>query len=89
MNDLLLAEGVEAAEAVEALARETDPAYLRVFINRPSMAESLRRAGYPLELPGWSTFMVKSLEQGLRTDDFRRLFGIGTERFMISPLDIT
>ena len=95
VDDLFLAMGEEravsplAAEAVATLAFATNATYLRVRINHPWVAESLRRAGYPPELPGWSSFMVKSLESGLSVDNFRAAFGVGTDRFRISPIDVT
>ena len=89
VGDLLLLQGVDAAQAVAALVQALQPAYVRVRIHRPSVAASLRRAGYPAERPDWSTFMVKPLAPDVTTDDARRLFAVGTERFLISSIDVT
>jgi len=89
VDDVLLADRTEAAEVVAAIAHETGAEYLHVRINRPSVAASLMRAGYPHAYPGWSTFMVKPLIPNVTTDDFRRRFGVSTEEFMIAPVDVT
>jgi hypothetical protein len=89
MDDLLLAGGVDASQEVAAIAKKTSAAYVQVRINHPPVAVSLARAGYPLALPGWSTFMVKPLTLDVSVDDARRLFGIGTDRFLMSPIDLT
>jgi hypothetical protein len=89
VSDLLLTEGVDAADAVAALARELTITYLKVRVNRPSEAASLRQAGYPSPRPDWSTFMIKPLTPDVTADDARRLFGIGTEQCLISSIDVT
>jgi hypothetical protein len=89
LDDLLLAGGVDASQAAAAIARKTSAAYVQVRINHLPVAASLARAGYPLALPGWSTFMVKPLTSDVTVDDARRLFGIGADRFLMSPIDLT
>jgi GNAT superfamily N-acetyltransferase len=89
VSDLLLREGLEAAAAVAALARQTYAPYVRVSVNRPSEVASLRRAGYGIADPTWGTFMVKPLTPDVTVDEARGLFGIGTERFLLSWMDIT
>lgn len=89
VDNLLLVEGVGAATAVAALAHDPSVPYLQVRVDHPSVAASLRQAGYPLERPNWSTFMVKPLIPEVTPVDARRLVGIGTERFLISPIDVT
>jgi GNAT superfamily N-acetyltransferase len=89
VDNLLLTEGVDAASAVSAIAQQAESAYVQVRVDQPLVASSLRQAGYPTELTGWSTFMVKSLVPDVNVADARRLFGIGTNRFMISPIDVT
>jgi hypothetical protein len=39
--------------------------------------------------PDWSAFMLKPLIPKVTVDDARRLFGIATDRFLISWLDTT
>jgi len=89
VNYLLLAAEVDAATAVSALARDLDVTYLRVRVDHDSVAASLRQAGYAAHRPAWSVFMVKPLIPGVTTADARRLCGVGTERFLISLIDVT
>jgi len=89
LNSLLLVDGVEAAAAVSALAQDKNISYLQIRIDQPSVLVSLRQAGYPCGVPGWSTFMIKPLVPGATVELARRLFGIGTERFLISYIDVT
>lgn len=89
VDNLLLVEGVDAAAAVSALAQDLSVSYFQVRVDHVSVAVSLQQAGYPLERPNWSTFMIKPLIPEVTVEDTCRLFGIGTERFLISPIDVT
>lgn len=89
VSDLLLRETTNVVEAVAALAQETPTPYVRVAATRPSEVASLRNAGYQLAQPDWSTFMIKPLSPRVTAEDARRLFGIGTDRFLISWMDTT
>jgi len=89
VNNLLLRESALAAEAVSALCQEQPVSYVRVHLDQASVGESLRKAGYPPGLPGWGTFMIKPLIPDVSVEGARRIFGVGTERFMISPIDVT
>lgn len=79
VDNLLLMDGVGAAAAVSALAKGLDVEYIGVRVDHPSVAASLCQAGYSPDQPGWSTFMVKSLDRGVTTDDARQLFGVGMD----------
>lgn len=85
----LLGEGVDAAEAVAAVASRLKSAYVQVTLSRPADVASLRRTGWQVAYPNWTAFMVKPLAPDVSADDARRLFGIGTDRFLISWLDVT
>jgi GNAT superfamily N-acetyltransferase len=89
VKSLLLIDGVDAADAVSALGQALSITYLRVRVDHPSVAASLQRAGYPPALPDWDTFMIKPLIPAVTTADARRLLGVGTERFLISSIDLT
>jgi GNAT superfamily N-acetyltransferase len=89
IGDLLLKSGVDAAEAVAAVASVKQTAHVQVKISRPSEIASLRRAGYQAAHPDWGAFMLKPLTPEVTADDARRLLGIGTDRFLISWLDMT
>jgi GNAT superfamily N-acetyltransferase len=89
IDHLLVAEGIDAAAAVAAVGQSAACAYAQVRVDHPSVAQSLRRAGFPATRANWSTFMVKPLAPDVTAADARRLFGIGTEQFMISAIDVT
>lgn len=89
VSDLVLKQGVDAAEALAALTACLEAAFLRVTISRPVDIASLRAAGYRVAHPNWGAFMVKSLIPEIRAEEARHLFGIGTDQFLISWLDTT
>ena len=89
ISNLALQQGIDAAEAVAAVAAELKSAYVQVRISRPVERLSLRSAGYHVASPSWSSFMVKPLVPDVTYEDARRLFGIGTDHFLISWLDVT
>jgi hypothetical protein len=80
---------IDAAEAVAAIVAHLNAPYVQVTLSRPSDIASLQRAGWLVAHPNWDAFMVKPLVPKLTSDDARRLFGIGTDRFLISWLDTT
>lgn len=69
------------------MAHERSP--LETVLSRPSDIADFQRAGWQVAHPNWEAFMVKPLLPELTADDARRLFGIGTDRFLISWLDVT
>ena len=89
INVEVLRMDVNAAEAIAAITFELKAAYVQVSMSRPSDIDSLRRAGWQVAHPNWDAFMVKPLLPDLTVDDARCLFGIGTDRFLISWLDET
>jgi GNAT superfamily N-acetyltransferase len=80
---------VDAAEAIGAVVSELKASYVEVSLTRPSDMLSLRQAGYHVAHPNWGAFMVKPLVPEVTIEDARRLFGIGSDRFLISWLDTT
>lgn len=89
VSNLLLVEGADAAEAIAAMARALAVAYMSVRIDHESVATSLRQAGYPPAQPGWGVFMMKPLTPEVTVEEARSLLAIGTERFLISDIDVT
>ncbi len=89
VSDLLLRKGVNPAEAVAALASRMKTDFIQVKVSRPVEITRLRQAGYQVAHPDWSAFMVKPLVPEVTVEDARRLFGIGTDQFLISWLDTT
>jgi GNAT superfamily N-acetyltransferase len=89
ISDLLLNNHVNPTEAVAAVVSHTKTAYVQVRVSRPGAISSLRQAGYQVAYPDWGAFMVKPLLPEVPAEEARRIFGIGTDRFLISWLDAT
>jgi GNAT superfamily N-acetyltransferase len=89
ISNLVLQRNIDAAEATAAVAAELKSAYIQVRVSRPVESTSLRRAGYHISQPTWDAFMVKPLVPEVTFEDAQQLFGIGTDRFLISWLDVT
>lgn len=89
VNVQVLCIDINAMEAIAAIASELKAPYVQVVMSRPSDIDSLRRAGWQVAHPDWSAFMVKPLLPDMTAEDACQLFGIGTDRFLISWLDTT
>ena len=89
ITNLVLKMGMDIVEAVSAITANIKTDYVKVKIRRPSEIESLRRAGYRAAHPDWGAFMVKPLIPEITAEDAFRIFGVGTDRFLISWLDTT
>jgi GNAT superfamily N-acetyltransferase len=89
ISNIVTRVGIDTAEAIAAVAAELRSTYVQVKISRPVERSSLQRAGYHVAHPNWGGFMVKLLVPEVTYEDARRLFGIGTDRFLISWLDVT
>lgn len=87
ITDLVLAPGVSAAEAVAALTACLTSSYIQATVYRPSDIDSLQSAGYRVIRSTRRAFMIKSLIPEIDAEVARRLFGIGTDQFLISWLD--
>lgn len=89
INIQILRTEIDAVETVAAVVSQLKTSYVQVTLSRPSDIASLQRAGWLVAHPNWQAFMVKPLLPELTPADARRLFGIGTDRFLISWLDVT
>ena len=89
ITNLVLEDGIDPAEAVSAVSAEVQADYVQVKLTRPIERDSLSRAKYSVAHPDWGSFMVKPLLADVSIEEARRLFGIGTDRFLISWLDMT
>jgi predicted acetyltransferase len=85
----ILRMDIDAQEAVAAVVSNLKASYVRVTMSRPSDIASFRRTGWQTAHPTWDAFMIKPLLPELTVDEARRLFGIGTDWFLISWLDTT
>jgi hypothetical protein len=72
---------------IDAVASQRKAQYVQMTMSRSSDIASLRAVGWLVAQPSWRAFMVKPLLPDLTAEDARRLFGIGTDRFLISGLD--
>lgn len=88
VRDLILKNGVNPGEAAASLASRLKTAYVHIKVSRPVEIASLRQAGYQIAHPDWSAFLVKPLAPDVTLQDARRIFGIGTDRFLISWMDM-
>lgn len=89
ISSVLLQQGVDIAEALAAITAQVKAAYVTIEVARPTEIASLRRAGYRVTYPTLSSFLVRPLTPEVTSDDARLLFGIGTDRFLISWMDVT
>jgi GNAT superfamily N-acetyltransferase len=89
ISNLVLQKGSDANEAVAAVAAQLKSDYVQVDLSRPTEITSLARAGYHVAHPNWDAFMVKPLLPEVSFEDAQRLFGMGTDQFLISWLDVT
>ncbi|GEM_PF-525668 len=89
INIQLLRMDIDAVEAVASVASKLRTSYVQVTMSRPSDIAGFQRAGWQVAHPTWEAFMLKPLLPELTAEDARRLFGIGTDRFLISWLDVT
>jgi GNAT superfamily N-acetyltransferase len=87
--NLLLFDEIDPLAAVAAVTQQTGAAYVQVTIDQLAHRDAFEEAGLQLAGGTWGTFMVKPLVEDLTVDDFRRLYGPGTDRFFISNMDIT
>ena len=89
ISNVLVMDGIDVTEAVAAVVAELQASYVKVRVSRPVEIASLQRAGFQVAQPTWGTFMIKPLTSQVTVQDARRLYGIGTDRFLISWLDLT
>jgi len=87
IRDLILKNGVNPGEAAAVLASREKTAFVYVKASRPVEIASLMQAGYQIAHPDWSAFLVKPLAPDVTLQEARRIFGIGTDRFLISCMD--
>jgi GNAT superfamily N-acetyltransferase len=89
ITNLVLRRNIDPAEAVAAVAAQLKSVYIQVKVSRPVEITSLRLAGFQIAQPTWDGFMIKPLVSEVTFEDAKGLFGIGTDSFLISWLDIT
>ena len=83
----ILGKGIDAAEAIAAVSSKVRSHYITVDVYRPTDIARLRSIGWRVFQPTYRAFMIKPLVPQVTVADARRLFGIGTDQFLISSLD--
>jgi hypothetical protein len=58
-------------------------------VDRPGDLETLYQADYRIARSDWGTLMLKPLVDEMTAKDAQQLMGIGTDRFLVSWLDVT
>jgi GNAT superfamily N-acetyltransferase len=89
VRNLLLAQGVDAAEAAASLAQATGAPYLQARLDAPGHVAAFRQAGFQIAGPSWAAFMVKPLAADASVAEFRRRYGLEDGRFLVSFMDVT
>jgi len=89
INIQLLRLGIDPVEAIAALVFEIKTPYVQVILSRPSDRARFQAAGWLVAHPNWDAFMIKPLTREVTINHAHNLFGIGTDRFLISWLDTT
>lgn len=89
VRNLLLAEGVNAAEATASLAQSTGARYIEVRLDDAGHAADFAQAGFHLTGQSPGALMVKSLVAGATLAEFRHSYGLDDGRFLSSYLDMT
>ncbi|MFX0052569.1 MAG: GNAT family N-acetyltransferase [Candidatus Hodarchaeota archaeon] len=87
--DLLLTKGVNVVAAIASLIKKLPVSYIQVKSTYPLITESLGEVGGRVVPQDWSTFMMKPLTREAMDLDPKKLFGIGTDRFLFSWMDTT
>jgi GNAT superfamily N-acetyltransferase len=89
MRNLLLAEGVNAAEATASLAQCTGARYIEVRLDAAVHTAAFAQTGFQLTGQSWGAFMVKPLAADATLAEFRHSYGLDDGRFLSSYLDMT
>jgi GNAT superfamily N-acetyltransferase len=89
VSNLFLAEGLDPLAAVAALALAAGTRYVQARLDRCEHLDAFAQTGFQVSSQSWATFMVKPLAAGATVEEFRALYGLDDEQFLISFLDVT
>ena len=89
ISNIVLQKDIDITEAISAVIVEVKSPNVQVKVSRPVEITNLKHAGYYVAYPDWSSFMIKPLVPEISISDARQHFGIGTNQFLISWLDVT
>ena len=90
VNDILLLDECDIVSAVAALLAESDAPFVQITMNNysPHLAR-LTQAGFRVTSNTLDVVMLKSLVNDDNTPDVTLHFGLGTNKFMVSWMDVT
>ena len=86
--NLLLYDSFDVIEAVAAVVTELKTQYVKVKVSRPVEISGMQFGGFRVTHPTEHAYMIKPLIPEINHENARNLFGIGTDRFLISCLDV-
>lgn len=90
VNDILLRDGTDSTAASAALLHESEAPYVQVTMNNHSPhLEDLRQANFRVSSSTWDVVMVRPLTDAMTADELRTAVGIGSDRYMMSWMDVT
>jgi len=89
VKNLLLADGVDALDAMGALAQATDARYIQARLDTPGHVAGFAQAGFQITGQSWGTLMVKPLTADATVEEFRLRYGLDDGRFLVSYMDVT
>lgn len=89
VRNLLLAAGVDAAEAAACLAHSAGARYSEVRLDAADHAAAFAQAGFQVTEQSWGTFMAKPLTADATLAEFRQGYGLDDGRFLSSYMDMT
>jgi GNAT superfamily N-acetyltransferase len=87
--NLLLDDSFDVIEAVAAIVTEVKTQYVKVKISRPVEITGMQFSGFRVTHPTEHAYMIKPLIPEINHEYAKDLFGIGTDRFLISCLDVS
>ena len=90
IDDILLRDDTTIMAATAALLRETQASYVQITMNNHSPhLEAFRQASFRVTSSTWDVVMAKSLTNEMGIDDLRRFAGVGSNRYLMSWMDVT
>lgn len=89
VGNLLLADGLDPLAATAALAQAAEARYVQARLDKQGDLAAFAAAGLQATPQSWGTFMVKPLAADASIEEFRLLYGLDKQRFLISYLDVT
>ena len=87
--DILLSPNINIVSAITSLVEQIPIQYIQIKLNHPLYIEEFSQLGAKIVHQSWSAFMMKLLNSESANLDLKHYFGLDTDRFLFSNLDIT